>query len=148
MIVTEPPVLITEKPGPGVAVGDGAGDGSGELWGTAAGATVITSREMVEELSDEVGVFSTVASVIAFVMLAHVKFLIWSSRATLFCSAPEAAWPRCTSFTVVPKSAYKPARPIARTPPAMMISTSVVPRSCCAGVFRVPSKRWNRSSER
>ena len=72
MIVTEPPVLITEKPGPGVAVGDGAGDGSG----TAAGATVITSREMVEELSDEVGAFSTVASVIAFVMLAHVKFLI------------------------------------------------------------------------
>jgi hypothetical protein len=43
LIVTEPPVLITENPGPGVAVGKGVGDGSGELWGTAAGETVIIS---------------------------------------------------------------------------------------------------------
>jgi hypothetical protein len=54
LILTEPPVLITEKPGPGVAVGNGVGDGSGELWGTAAGETVIISQEMVDELSDEV----------------------------------------------------------------------------------------------
>jgi hypothetical protein len=76
LIVTEPPVLITENPGPGVAVGNGVGDGSGELWGTAAGETVIISQEMVGEVSDEVGVPSTVATVAGFVMLAHVKFLI------------------------------------------------------------------------
>jgi hypothetical protein len=76
LTLTEPPVLITEKPGPGVAVGNGVGDGSGELWGTAAGETVIISQEMVGELSDEVGVPSTVATVAGFVMLAHVKFLI------------------------------------------------------------------------
>ena len=68
--------MITENPGPGVAVGKGAGDGSGELWGTAAGETAITSREMVDEVSDEVGMPRTVATVSAFVMLAHVKFLI------------------------------------------------------------------------
>lgn len=73
---TVPPVLITEKPGPGVAVGNGVGDGSGELWGTAAGETVIVSREMVAELSDEVEVPSTVATVSGLVILAHVKFLI------------------------------------------------------------------------
>ena len=76
LIVTEPPVLVTEKPGPGVAVGNGVGDGSGELWGTAAGEIVIVSWEMVDELSDEVEVPSTVATVAGFVMLAHVKFLI------------------------------------------------------------------------
>jgi len=76
LIVTEPPVLITENPGPGVAVGNGTGDGSGEVWGTAAGETVIISREMVAAVSDEVGVPSTVATVVAFVMLAQVKFLI------------------------------------------------------------------------
>jgi hypothetical protein len=76
LILTEPPVLITEKPGPGVAVGNGVGDGSGEVWGTAAGETVIISQEMVGELSDEVAVPSTVATVAGFVMLAHVKFLI------------------------------------------------------------------------
>ena len=68
--------MITENPGPGVAVGKGAGDGSGELWGTAAGEIVIVSWEMVDELSDEVEVPSTVATVAGFVMLAHVKFLI------------------------------------------------------------------------
>ena len=76
LTLTEPPVLITEKPGPGVAVGNGAGDGSGEVWGTAAGETVIISQEMLGELSDEVAVPSTVATVAGFVMLAHVKFLI------------------------------------------------------------------------
>ena len=68
--------MITENPGPGVAVGKGVGDGSGELWGTAAGEIAITSREMVDALSDEVEVPRTVATVAAFVMLAHVKFLI------------------------------------------------------------------------
>jgi hypothetical protein len=67
---------MTEKPGPGVAVGNGTGDGSGEVWGTAAGETVIISREMVAAVSDEVGVLSKVATVAAFVMLAQVKFLI------------------------------------------------------------------------
>jgi len=76
LTLTEAPVLITEKPGPGVAVGNGDGDGSGELWGTAAGEIVIVSWEMVDELSDEVEVPSTVATVAGFVMLAHVKFLI------------------------------------------------------------------------
>ena len=70
LILTEAPVLITENPGPGVAVGKGVGDGSGEVWGTAAGETAITSREMVDALSDAFEVPSTVATVAAFVTLA------------------------------------------------------------------------------
>ena len=72
------PILVTVKNGvePGVGLGDGVGAGRGEVCGTAAGQMLMTSLEIVEALSEEVGVVSSVAMEEGLVVLFHVRFLI------------------------------------------------------------------------
>ena len=71
-----PVFLVTKKNGVelGVGLGDGVGDGVGYC-GTAAGYTLMSSPEIVEALSEEVGVGSA-AMEDGLVALFHVRFLI------------------------------------------------------------------------
>jgi len=63
---------------------------------------LMTSVEIVEALSEEVDVDSSVAMEDGLVVLFHVRSLIWSIRAMVFCSAIAAVSPAFDSFKLLP----------------------------------------------
>jgi len=63
---------------------------------------LMTSLEIVKALSEDGDVVSSVAMEDGLVVLFHVRSLIWSIRAMLFCSAIAAVSPAFASLTVLP----------------------------------------------